>query len=464
MKRMHPCAEEAAQAASDAAPAAARRIRNIERRIQELELRRCQIDAELEQLGRELAECLEPSRGVQAESAQPEITVVTAASLPASPEVADPVVDVQDATTTAELAVVDVDDATATGQLAASWQPAQPLDTLSETPAASVEETTQSSEETLQGPTASGTQDTVPHLDVQDEPEEPLVAMLQGSQGTLCERRKLVVSQILQQDRCLTTGLCGKELWEQIPPTVQDLLFDVNYQNMSYFLRHQIQRQTGDAWLRQASKRCRCSSCSNRAGGHCHKYSLLSVFPRAWALFSEQENETVVNAWRGLDVADPSLVKKLGCLMGSHILTLTLAASRQILLRIKDIEARSATRVQLNRVQTSTTSWDPDDVHNPTPTVQVLARFPLHAGSDSMVVALLTLQWFAVEETVEATHKWEQRLGGSVCTSFLLQQMYSARAQKKDEYQALQLFKILKVEAVIGGLYGQGASKRRRRD
>ena len=81
-----------------------------------------------------------------------------------------------------------------------------------------------------------------------------------------------------------------------------------------------------------------------------------------------------------------------------------------------------------------------------------------------MVVALLTLQLFAVEETVEATHKWDQRLGGPVCTGFLLQQMYSARAQKKDEYQALQLYKILKVEAVIGGLYGQGAAKRRRTD
>ena len=145
-----------------------------------------------------------------------------------------------------------------------------------------------------------------------------------------------------------------------------------------------------------------------------------------------------------------------------HNCLLTIAASRQILLENKDIEARSASLAQLDKTENARSRWDPDNRNNPARLEQVLVRFPLHAGCDKMVVALLTIQWFSTEETVKATKEWDARLGGAVCTSFLLRQMYSARADNKDAYQALHLYKILKVEAVIGGLYGQGAEKRRR--
>jgi hypothetical protein len=175
---------------------------------------------------------------------------------------------------------------------------------------------------------------------------------------------------------------------------------------------------------------------------------LLSVFPRAWSLFSLEENEQVVTAWRSLSVVDARQVEKIS----SGVFTLTLAASRQVLLNRKDIEGRNASEVQ-SGTSSRVGPFDPDDNNNPATPIHIVVKFPLHAGSDTTVLALLTLRYFATQDTISATKKWERRLGGDVCTSFLLRQMYACRTEKKDQYQKLDLYKIIAIRAVIGGLY-----------
>ena len=294
--------------------------------------------------------------------------------------------------------------------------------------------------------------DQMPPADDRLDPGEPLEDILGARPPTRQQQgklRRIVVTELLQQERFATRGLCFRQLWRQIPEGSQEQLFEGKLENCATYLRKQRSRQSGRyAWLRVSSEMCKCELCTRRTGARASKYTLLSVFPRAWSLFSLEENEQVVTAWRSLSVVDARQVEKIS----SGVFTLTLAASRQVLLNRKDIEGRSASEVQ-SGTSSRVGPFDPDDNNNPATPIHIVVKFPLHAGSDTTVLALLTLRYFATQDTISATKKWERRLGGEFCTSFLLRQMYACRTEKKDQYQKLDLYKIIAIRAVIGGLY-----------
>jgi hypothetical protein len=82
---------------------------------------------------------------------------------------------------------------------------------------------------------------------------------------------------------------------------------------------------------------------------------------------------------------------------------------------------------------------------------------PLHSGRDRMAVVLLTLSHLENMTTASAIAKYREGLGGDACVDFLTtkQSAYAKepKSAKGQFYKALELFEILKVESVFGGLY-----------
>ena len=171
-----------------------------------------------------------------------------------------------------------------------------------------------------------------------DLTQDPLDNIAMNAQLRPAQRSKQVIKAILDQPRWQAKGLCPKNIWKQLPPTVRAVLFDSKAKNCTTFLQGQLKTKAPNAWLRQSQQKCNCDDCRSSPGAT-GKYSLLQNFPASWTSFSQTENAALVAAWRSLPLVDPEAVERLR----PHVELLTLAASRQVILGSKKIEARPAT-------------------------------------------------------------------------------------------------------------------------
>ena len=89
---------------------------------------------------------------------------------------------------------------------------------------------------------------------------------------------------------------------------------------------------------------------------------------------------------------------------------------------------------------------------------------PLHSGKDKMALVLLTLEHMENLSTMHAITKYRVGLGGGPCVNFLKDKKQEGSTQparaKGQMYQALDLYEIMNVESVFGGLYSEGAPSR----
>jgi hypothetical protein len=102
--------------------------------------------------------------------------------------------------------------------------------------------------------------------------------------------------------------------------------------------------------------------------------------------------------------------------------------------------------------------------------MKVIAKMPLHSSKDRMAFILLTLKPLENLKTDDAVAKYEVGLGGEPCVNFLKDKKQAGSRRpalaKGQFHEALELFEIMKVESVFGGLYssrGPRAAKRARR-
>jgi hypothetical protein len=88
---------------------------------------------------------------------------------------------------------------------------------------------------------------------------------------------------------------------------------------------------------------------------------------------------------------------------------------------------------------------------------KVIAKMPLHSGKDKMALVLLTLEHMENLSTMHAITKYRVGLGGGPCVNFLKDKKQEGSTQparaKGQMYQALDLYEIMNVESVFGGLY-----------
>ena len=289
--------------------------------------------------------------------------------------------------------------------------------------------------------------------------EDPLDKIATNAQLRPAQKKRRVVEAVLNQQRWQAKGLCPKKIWEQLPPTVRAVLFDSNAKNCTTFLHGQLRTKGPNAWLRQSQQNCTCDEC-RKSTGATGKYSLLHIFPASWTLFSKAENQALVAAWRSLPLIDPESVERLR----PHVELLTLAASRQVILGSKKIEARPAT-AERRRACEKIPCNVCDDVGRDEPVQHVLFRFPLHYKTERMGIVLITMRYFRTMKTVHAVDQFEDELGGTPCTNFLLSKTHMGRHKRSGDstedgdYTWVDLYKIVDVQAVIGGRHVPEAAR-----
>jgi len=214
------------------------------------------------------------------------------------------------------------------------------------------------------------------------------------------------------------------------------------------------------ARVRRLDEKCQCRSPSGTTSPKIFPsclYALTDQLEESWKDFPEPENEEVLTEYRALPLADPPAVEEVE----DEIWTPTLNASRCILLRnkqhktpksqvkgrrnrLKWIEARSCVQSKVGKEKLPTIK-------------KVIANMPLHSGKDKMTLVLLTLEHMENLSTMHAITKYRVGLGGGPCVNFLKDKKQEGSTQparaKGQMYQALELYEIMNVESVFGGLY-----------
>ena len=92
---------------------------------------------------------------------------------------------------------------------------------------------------------------------------------------------------------------------------------------------------------------------------------------------------------------------------------------------------------------------------------------PLHSGKDKMALVLLTLKHMENPETNEAIANYEEGLGGGPCIKFLTDKKQAGSKKPASAmgqfYEELELYAIMKVQSVFGGLYSAPAPRATKR-
>jgi hypothetical protein len=183
-----------------------------------------------------------------------------------------------------------------------------------------------------------------------------------------------------------------------------------------------------------------------------------------------QRTRKVVTEYHALQLANPRAVEEIE----NGIWTLTLNASRRILLRnkqhkapkpqvkgrrnrLKWIEARSCVQSKVGK--------------DKSPKIKKVkaAKMPSHSGKDKMTLVLLTLEHMENLRTMNhgRYHKVQGWIGRSAVRRFLNYKKQEGSTRpvrvKGQTYQALEIYEIVIVESVFGELYSADAPRATKR-
>ena len=304
-----------------------------------------------------------------------------------------------------------------------------------------------------------------PHIDsrvppgaVLENPPAPVV------QPVTCRD---AIQQILDDSRIKTSGLCAHMIWTALSETERTLFKGARegqqVTELGRWLAHQSDLKV--QWLRQCAVKCRCNSkpppgitspCQPS-----HKYTLAIHEPTTWNGFPQKENDQVVQEYLDLQIADPLKVEDIE----NGIWTLTLTASRRILLKKSRFKGKK-TANQRHRLKWLEGRSCPVSKVGKKPVEgvkRVIAKMPLHRNRDRMALVLLTVKHKGAQLTETAISQNREGLGGAPCVDFLAWKQKEGRRRRggasddgsetQDTYQALDLYEILDVKSVFGGLY-----------